>query len=287
MGNKPGIAVPPASRPRAWPEEYVTLTPELIEEFLKHLLTKGRTADTLQAYSHNLSILYRDLPGDKHIGDGTLERWRDNLLAKGYAPRTVNLHISTVNSLLEYCGHRELQLGRPLESEAAIRPELTRSEYLRLLSTARQLNKEREYLLIKVFAAVGLSVRDLPLVTAEAVGEGKLRLPSGIVRIPDCLRAELLDYIGRENIRSGPLFVTRAGTCLKRTSVTSMIQRLCRDAQVPEEKANPRCLRRLYQTTQAGLQANLSLLMEQAYDRLLETEQLAIGWNPNGEASGF
>lgn len=47
---------------------------------------------------------------------------------------------------------------------------------------------------------------------------------------------------------------------------------------MPEEKANPRCLRKLYQATQESIRANLVLLMEQSYDRLLETEQLAIGW---------
>ena len=36
--------------------------------------------------------------------------------------------------------------------------------------------------------------------------------------------------------------------------------------------------RKLYQTTQASIQENVVLLVEQAYDRLLEKEQLTIGW---------
>ena len=47
---------------------------------------------------------------------------------------------------------------------------------------------------------------------------------------------------------------------------------------MPEEKGNPRCLKRLYQSTRAGIEDNISLLVEQAHSRLLEQEQLEIGW---------
>ena len=77
------------------------------------------------------------------------------------------------------------------------------------------------------------------------------------------------------------------GRPVSRSNVTGAIQALCPDARVEKEKGNPRCLKKLYQTTQAGIQADLALLMEQAYDRILEMEQLTIGWNSSGEASGF
>ena len=38
-------------------------------------------------------------------------------------------------------------------------PELTRTEYLRLLQTARALNRERVYLLVKLFGTTGLTVQ--------------------------------------------------------------------------------------------------------------------------------
>ncbi|MCI8479260.1 MAG: hypothetical protein HFE97_13175 [Oscillospiraceae bacterium] len=65
---------------------------------------------------------------------------------------------------------------------------------------------------------------------------------------------------------------------MSRTYVTLSIRQLCRAAQVPEEKGNPRCLKRLYQATRSGIEENIALLAEQAHDRLLEQEQLEIGW---------
>lgn len=278
--NLPTLTAPD-SRPRSRSGSdtgSLSLTPNLLDGFLDFLAEHGRTLETVKTYRSRLYQLYDWLPEDKRICQGTLEEWRAALLSDGYAPRTVNLCISAANSLLEVNGRRELQIGKPLELGGDIQPELTRTEYLRLLSTARTLGKEREYLMVKVFAATGISVRDLPRLTVEAARAGKIKLPAAVVHIPDCLREELLDYAKRQGIVTGPLFVTRNGVPYTRNGVTSLIQRLCRDARVPEEKANPRCLKKLYQSTQASIQANIALLVEQSHDRLLETEQLAIGW---------
>ena len=84
------------------------------------------------------------------------------------------------------------------------------------------------------------------------------------------------DFVGTA---SGPIFHTRGGKPLGRTAVTDSIKQLCRDARVPEEKANPRCLKRLWQSTQDGIRTQIDLLVEQACDRLMEAEQLTVGWD--------
>ena len=45
-----------------------------------------------------------------------------------------------------------------------------------------------------------------------------------------------------------------------------------------EEKANPRCLWKMYQETCRGIRANIAVLIEQSYQKILEDEQLAMGW---------
>lgn len=51
------------------------------------------------------------------------------------------------------------------------------------------------------------------------------------------------------------------------------------DTRVEEEKANPRCLWKMYQETCRGLRANIAVLVEQSYQRMLEDEQESMGWN--------
>ena len=264
----------------------VILTPEEIEGYLAYLRERGRTEGTLRTYRRSLQLLYRALPEDKEIQPDTLLCWQGELVAAGYSPSTVNMCLSVANNFLSHQGLQPFRTPEQLAARDEARPELTRREYLRLLQTARLLGKERLYLLIKLFATTGLTVQELHNVTVEAVREGRVTVyPGGVktlLRFPPCVQEELAGYASRQGVASGPVFVTRTGGLLNRTNVADSIRRLCRDAQVDERKGNPRCLRRLYQETQKGIRDNLALLMEQAYDRMLEEEQLYAGWEQEG-----
>ena len=269
------------SPPRAGPPG-LRLTPADLEAYLDSLSQLGRGRDTLATYRRNVRALYDGLPEDKTVRPGTLARWQRMLLEKGYSPRTVNVRMSVANSLMAFLGRRDLQSVGALEVDD-VQPELTRTEYLRLLTTARALDKERLYLLVKLFGCTGLPLQELPRVTVEALTEGRVIVRSSgtvqLLHLPDFLRKELLAYARREGTVSGPIFHTKSGKPLGRTAVTDSIKQLCRDARVPEEKANPRCLKRLWQSTQDGIRTQIDLLVEQACDRLMEAEQLTVGWD--------
>ena len=257
------------------------MTREQIEDYVAHRQDEDRTSESIQKYARDLDALYRFLPEEKRIYPETLSQWRGSLLGEGYAPRTVNSMVSVANSFLKWLGHRELQLTGQLNI-AYDQPELTRNEYLRLLSAARHLNKERTYLLVKVFTTVNITVLELPRLTVEAVRGDQVEFTANGVRylaaIPSCLRDELLDYARRSCIASGPIFVTRTGKPLGRTAVTAYIQSLAQTARVAPEKCNPRCLHKLYQSTMDGIEAAVRVLAEQSHERLLEQEQLLVGW---------
>lgn len=256
---------------------------EQVDAYLNDLQTRGRTPETIRTYRRNLLLLFEALPESRQLDRRTLARWRDTMLEQGYTPRTVNVRLASANGFLDYLGLRDYQLPMQLKpAEDDIQPELTRNEYLRLLSVARTLDKGRTYFMVKVFVILGLTVHDLPKLTAEAVEKGVFTTSANrsrqIIRIPNCLQAELLGYLQREGIRSGPVFCTRNGKPICRAAVTACIQQLSRDARVAPEKCNPRCLRKLCQSTRAGVQQSISLLVEQALDRMLEQEQITIGW---------
>ena len=75
------------------------------------------------------------------------------------------------------------------------------------------------------------------------------------------------------------MFVSRNGRALRRTQVTAEIQTLSWDARVEEAKCTPRCLQRLYRSTRTDVERSVRLLAEQAYEKMLDTEQLAVGWD--------
>ena len=160
---------PEALKPREthrtpnWPGAELSM--ETIRAYLADLSGRGRRKGTVQMYSAKLRALYDYLPPDKQISRGTLAAWRAFLLEAGYSPSTVNTHLSAANGLMEYMGRRDLQLVGQLEADKGLQPELSRVEYLRLLQAARILEKERTYLLVKIFALAGIRVGELPQVT--------------------------------------------------------------------------------------------------------------------------
>lgn len=263
-------------------EDQVPISWEQIEAYLNSIKARNYSLDTVRNYRRSLKQFYHTLPPDKLVDRGSAASWRRTLQEQGLQVRTVNQKLTAINSFFDYLGLRAFQLPSALALPDDTQPELTRNEYLRLLSAARVQGKERTYLLVKVFAAGGLTLGELPGLTAEGVEENRLVLTSNGVkrfsRLPECLRQELLAYMRRMGIRSGPVFTSRNGKQIYRSTVTSLIQGLAQDARVEPEKCTPRCLRKLYQMTQENIWQNIALLAEQAHERLLEQEQLTIGW---------
>ena len=261
------------------------ITEGKIEDFLDHLARKGRGESSLQSYRRILMGLYRYLPGDKSIGEATGPLWKRHLEEQGSSPATVNSHLSVWNSFLQYLGRRQWQMEDFNRETERIQPELSRREYLRLLSAAKQLGKEKSYLLIKTLGGAGMRIQELPQLTVEALETGVVELEyhnsrqRRMLHLPEGLRAELRDYVRREGKESGPVFATQEGEPMARTSVNYFISVVSRDARVSEEKATPRCLWKMYQETCREIRSNVAVLIEQSYQRMLEEEQLVMGWN--------
>ncbi len=258
--------------------ESAVMTMERIKEFLEDMARRDCRPGSMKKYERNLRALYAFLPEGKRIDRETMSLWRTDLLERGYAARTVNSCLSVGNQYMEYIQQANWREKDFLPVEASLQPELSRSEYKRLLQTAKLLGKERLYFTIKVLGSMGLKAHELPEVTRESLFSGRILLRERKVRFPPLLRQELEEYAERHGIRAGPVFLTRNGVPPDRTQVWTEIRKLCQDARVPEEKANPRCLRNLYQSTQESIRSSISILIEQAYDRLLEEEQDSVGW---------
>ena len=188
---------------------------------------------------------------------------------------------TALNNYLKWCGRHDLVMKhwRPGEETA---PALTRAEYLCLLRAARQTNQHRLYLLIKVFAITGVPVHCLSQVTVELIRQGNGALHGRGNNIPfhcpSSLQRELLEFAKENRIQTGPVFITRRGTPMNRSTICRLLQELSRTAGIPENKVSPRSLRNLCQIAQEDLYANLEQMLKSAYDQLLETENTVAGW---------
>lgn len=258
--------------------EPFSLTPELLNGFLQSQIEKGCKRDTIRKYRMALEQLHDFLPPDEALTPEALERWQDRLKEEGYSAASIQNRVSVVNSLLRYLGYGGLATREPAGEKTAM-PVPTRKEYLRFLTAVRNGGREQDYLLVKVFASIDIRVRELPLLTVEACGQGYIPLSQGKkAPIPTALRRELLGYAGRNDIHSGPVFVTRTGQPLDRANIAHTIHDLAENAGMEPEKFCPSALHRMYQNTWNELQESLLPLCMQAYDNLLDMEQAVAGW---------
>ena len=262
------------------------MTPELIRDFIETLRKKNRGKNSLDSYQRILLSIYDWLPEDKTVDGTTGAKRRKWLLEeKGFSHRTVNTQMSALNSFFRYLGHREWQMDEFVRITGDVQPELSRTEYMRLLSAARQMGNEKTYLLIKTMGGAGVRVQEISQVTAEAVRQGSVRLDSHnglrlrMMFIPKVLQKELMEYIEKEQIESGPVFLTRDRKPLSRTTINHYISAVSGEAREKTEKATPRCLWKMYQNVQDGIEENIHVLIRQAYEEMMEKEQMSIGWN--------
>ena len=254
------------------------ISEKMLEQYMELLSSQGKSEVTIDVYRRNLTRLCQFLPENKKINRNTLDTFRKDMLANGYAASTVNSFTVSVNGFLEFCGCRDYQVFDTLKCEHDLKPEITRTEYLSLLSAARLRGRERLYLLVKVIASTGVMLSQLPEITIEAVRSGEVCLAGNTVHIPSALCGELLSYAGRHAIQTGSIFVTRTGHRMNRSNINREIRNLALEANILPEKCTPLSLRRMYQRSQENIRSMIEHLVKEAEDQMMEREQSRYGW---------
>ena len=261
---------------------YYVLTRSDIDLYLQDVASRGCKQGTLENYRRSLLNFFDWLPEGKQVSREKVYEYQEYLIGK-YTSRTVNMKMTSINGILGFLDLREYQSTvKASVDDTAIQPELSRNEYLRMLSAAKAIGDERLYLIIKLFGTTGIAVQEFDKVTVEAVRSGTIvTFPNRnrlALRIPACVQSELLEYAKEKGIKSGPIFLTREGRPLGRTTLSNMVPHIARYAKVEESKCTPRCLQKLYAETWDTIKSNVNVMLQMTYDKLLEQEQVIYGW---------
>lgn len=261
---------------------YYVLARSDIDLYLQDVASRGCKQGTLENYRRSLLNFFDWLPEGKQVSREKVYEYQEYLIGK-YTSRTVNMKMTAINGILGFLDLREYQSTvKASVDDTAIQPELSRNEYLRMLSAAKAIGDERLYLSIKLFGTTGIAVQEFDKVTVEAVRSGTIvTFPNRnrlALRIPACVQSELLEYAKEKGVKSGPIFLTREGRPLGRTTLSNMVPHIARYAKVEENKCTPRCLQKLYAETWDTIKSNVNVMLQMTYDKLLEQEQVIYGW---------
>ena len=261
----------------------MTLTPQLIEDYLRRLAEDERGAATIDKYRRDLLRFYEFLPPDKAVDKAVVLSWKEQLVARKYASSSVNVMLASVNGLPTFAGRPEWRAKFLKRQRAAFcdeRRELRRAEYEKLVATARREKKTRLTLMMETICSTGIRVSELAFVTVEAVraGRAELMLKGKCRRIlfPAALVRKLSRYAAERRIARGPIFTDKTGSPVSRHRVWYEMKKLGARAGVAASKVFPHNLRHLFARTFYALERDLSKLADLLGHSNVETTRLYI-----------
>lgn len=244
------------------------ITENLIKNFREYLYSEEKSKNTEQKYIRDVRafVAFAD---DKNVCKEIVMKYKEHLMEKNYAVRSINSMLASLNSLFSFLGWEDCKV-KAIRLQRRVychkEEELTKMEYIRLCKTAEKKHNERLSLILQTICGTGIRVSELQFITVEAVKcgqvsvscKGKIR----VVFIVKKLQKKLLQYALRKQITSGCIFVTRTGKKVSRTNIWKEMKNLCVEAEVNPDKVFPHNLRHLFARTFYKIEKDLAKLAD-------------------------
>lgn len=239
----------------------------MVRKFEAYLVLQEKSRATVEKYVRDASA-FAEYTGDAEITKETVIAYKEHLM-KNHAVRSVNSYLASLNSLFAFLNRADLKV-KSIKLQRQIfcleDRELTREEYRRLCKAAADNHNERLHVMLQTICGTGIRVSELQFITVEAARQGKavvsLKGKTRSVFIVNELKKKLLSYAGKQNIKSGMIFVTRTGKPLNRTNIWREMKALCAAAGVNPQKVFPHNLRHLFARVFYGIEKDIAKLAD-------------------------
>lgn len=219
--------------------------------YTDYLVQQERSAATVAQYRRDVLRFLTWSEGMDAVKE-TVIRYKQYLQTE-YQTASINVKLAALNgffAFLERFDLRVKQLKIQQQAYCAQEKELSKKEYRRLVEAAFRQGNEKLALVLQTICATGIRISELQFITVEAVRQGdaaiRLKGKNRMVLLTDKLCRLLRDYIRKEKLTSGSVFVTRNGTPLDRSNVWKAMKALCSSAGVDAKKVFPHNLRHLF-----------------------------------------
>lgn len=253
---------------------------EQIKDFLDYLRREEKSPATMEKYLRDVRVFYA-YAGSNEITKGLVVEWKKHLVESGYAVRSINSMLASLNSLLDFLGGSDCKVKAIRQQKQVYcteEKELSKAENMRLLEAAK--NKPQLQLVMQTICGTGIRVSELKFFTVECVIQGEVVVSckgkTRTILIPGKLRKRLLDYAKKEKIRSGVIFITRNGRPLNRSSIWAQMKALCVEAGVNPSKVFPHNLRKLFARTFYSIEKDIAKLADILGHSSIDTTRIYI-----------
>ncbi len=238
-----------------------------VTRFQNYLITNENSRATVEKYTHDIRVFLSFIRFQSFDKQAVL-RYKD-WLGNNYKETSANSMLGALNSFFKFLGKLSLcvkQFKLQRQAYCSEEKEITKSEYIRLVNTARKKNNKKLDLIIQTICTTGIRVSELKYITVEAVREGeatvKLKGKTRKIFIIPELKNKLSKYISDEKIITGSVFLSKNGKPVLRNNVWRDMKSLCSEAGVSKTKVFPHNLRHLFARTFYGIEKDIAKLAD-------------------------
>ena len=252
----------------------------LMQTFKEQLVQEEKSSITMEKYMRDVRK-FTTFVGTRQITKELVIEYKRFLVETGYAVRSINSMLASLNSFLNFCGLQDCKV-KSMKTQRQIycaeEKELTKAEYMRLLEAAKK--QPRLYLVLQTICGTGIRISELAYFSVEAVEEGEIvvscKNKTRKIFLPGKLKKALLQYAKKCGIRAGSIFRTRNGKTLNRSNIWAEMKRLCKAACVNPSKVFPHNLRKLFARTFYKIEKDIAKLADILGHGSIDTTRIYI-----------
>ena len=238
-----------------------------IAAFKVLLVSEEKSAATTEKYIRDVKAFAEYMQNNEITKESVLAYKKH--IQQNYAVRSVNSMIASINGFFSFLCWYDLKV-KALKIQRQVfcteEKELTKPEYLRLCRAADEKRNERLKLILQTICGTGIRVSELRYITVEAVKNGEAvvncKSKTRVIFIVKELRKKLLRYAAEQNIKTGMIFITKAGKPINRTNIWREMKSLCKAANVNPQKVFPHNLRHLFALVFYGIEKDIAKLAD-------------------------
>ena len=275
-----------------------------MDAFKTHLVAKGFSANTVQAYTTAVAQLGEKLgeklgsppgsapasetpPGSAPVPspaltDEALLAHKD-WLASNYAPKTVNLRITGINAYLDFIGYEGMRLkSLRVQQKPFLDCVISQGEYEHLRDSLLADGNLFWYYVVRFLACTGARVSELRMFTAESVRAGYLDLISKgqklrRIYIPSKLQRNAMGWLRDMGRTSGYIFAQDgAAKPMTARGIAVGLKRIAVRYDVDPEVVYPHSFRHRFAKNFLERNPDISLLADLMGHENLETTRVYL-----------
>ena len=244
------------------------LTPEHLSAFRNYLIRSEKSRATVDKYVRDVRRFLTYLGRDTALTKERVLQYKAHL-EQHFRLESANSMLAALHSFLGFIGREDCRVKTFQIQRRMFLPEdkeLSRTEYQKLVTAARDAGWEQLALIMETIGCTGMRVSELSFVTVEALNGGKVMVNKKgkcreICLIPE-LRKKLLRFCKEQGLTSGSVFVSRNGKPLHRSQIWKEMKKAGWRAGIRRAKVFPHNLRHMFARTYYKKHRNVCYLAD-------------------------